>query len=58
MVIVEVVVEVYAGDVVGGVVLLDARNADSDGPAAAEQPSDDAIMQIGRRHSSLPLPVT
>lgn len=39
----------YAGNsVVGGVVSL----ADSDGPAAAaEQPSDDAIMQnLGRRH--------
>ena len=37
----------YAGsdnnNVVGGVVLLDA---DSDSPAAAEQPSDDAIVQL------------
>jgi hypothetical protein len=29
-------------------------NADSDSPAAAEQPSDDAIVPLGGRHSSLP----
>ena len=42
MVLVAVVVVDGNDNVVGGVVLL---NADSDSPAAAEQPSDDAIVQ-------------